>query len=188
MKVTEEGVDISPEERARIERASRQLVSYANFLRWAANFKRTEMVRHNQHDKIMLLSVVQSGRFSFAIDGDTLFIGVQKFEAVWMLSMPFSSAYVSDRLYLSVDSVTCIDSKLPSLVLGIFVDSASKRRQMQACKQVQLIRVDVLNGAVDSVGGTMGGLGFALTCGEIVARLKDVESDKQKQLDMSRFF
>lgn len=101
----DEGPKISPEERARIAKSARQLASYVNFLRWAANFRRDEIARHPSHDRVMLLSPMQSGRFSFALEGQTLLLGVQPFEAAWAASMPFDCAYVSDRLYLSVQGV-----------------------------------------------------------------------------------
>ncbi|WP_240533886.1 hypothetical protein [Aeromonas veronii] len=115
----DEGPQISPEERARIAKSARQVAAYANFLRWTANFRRDEVVKHPNHDRVMLLSPMQSGRFSFAIEGDTLLLGVQDFEAAWMAAMPFDCAYVSDRLYLSVEGVACMDAKLPPLALGI---------------------------------------------------------------------
>lgn len=34
-----------------------------------------------------------------------MYVGVQPFEAAWASCMPFEAAYVSDRLYLSVEGV-----------------------------------------------------------------------------------
>lgn len=58
----DEGPQISPEERARIAKSARQVAAYANFLRWTANFRRDEVVKHPNHDRVMLLSPMQSGK------------------------------------------------------------------------------------------------------------------------------
>lgn len=178
---------ISPEERARIAKSARQMAAYANFLRWAANFRRDEVVKHPNHDRVMLLSPVQSGRFSFAIEGDTLLLGVQDFEAAWMAAMPFDSAYVSDRLYLSVEGVACMDAKFPPLALGIFVDDAAKRRAMSAARFVQPVRISVRDGCIAEVGRALG-LGFPIRQGDVIKQLVVAAKEKLRQQDMGRFF
>lgn len=183
----DDGPEISPEDQARIAKSSRQLISYANFLRWAANFRKDEIRKHPNHDKVMLLSPMQSGRFSFAVEGETLLLGVQPFEAVWMVSMPFECAYVSDRLYLTVEGIGCMDAKLPPLSLGIFVDDSKKRAKMKACNFVQPVQVSINGGKVDDVGRALG-VGFPLKDGDIIKQLALNEQAKMKQLDMGRFF
>lgn len=178
---------ISPEDRLRFEKSARQIAAYANFLRWTVNFKRDEIIRHPSHNRIMLLSPMQSGRFSFAIEGGTLLLGIQDFEAAWMASMPFDSAYVSDRLYLSVEGVSCMDAKLPSLILGIFVDDPVKRAAMSKARFVQLTRVEVREGLVEGVGGAYG-LGFPMRSGDVVKQLAAAEKEKLRQADVGRFF
>jgi len=178
---------ISPEDRQRIAKAARQVAAYTNFLRWAANFNSDEVIRHPGHDKVMLLSPMQSGRFSFAVTGETLMLGVQDFEAVWMSVMPFDCAYVSDRLYLSVEGVACMDAKLPPLALGIFVDDPAKRANMAATKFVQPIRVKVRDGRVTEVGRAFG-LGFPVRQGDVVKQLAVAAKEKLRQQDMGRFF
>lgn len=183
----DEGPQISPEERARIARSARQVAAYANFLRWTANFRRDEVVKHPNHDRVMLLSPMQSGRFSFAIEGDTLLLGVQDFEAAWMAAMPFDCAYVSDRLYLSVEGVACMDAKLPPLALGIFVDDPVKRAAMSAARFVQPTRVHVRDGRIAEVGRAFG-LGFPVKQGDVIKQLVVAAKEKLRQQDMGRFF
>lgn len=183
----DEGPKISPQERARLARSARQVAAYANFLRWAANFRRDEVLKHPNHDRVMLLSPMQSGRFCFAIEGDTLLLGVQDFEAVWMAAMPFDCAYVSDRLYLSVEGVACMDAKLPPLALGIFVDDPAKRAAMSAARFVQPTRVYVSDGRIADVGRAFG-LGFPMKQGDVIKQLVVAAKDKLRQQDMGRFF
>ena len=54
----DEGPQVSPEELARIERASRQFVSYTNFIRWATNFRADEIRAHPKHKAVKLLSPI----------------------------------------------------------------------------------------------------------------------------------
>ena len=183
----DEGPQISPEERARIAKSARQVAAYANFLRWTANFRRDEVVKHPNHDRVMLLSPMQSGRFSFAIEGDTLLLGVQDFEAAWMAAMPFDWAYVSDRLYLSVEGVACMDAKLPPLALGVFVDDPVKRAAMSAARFVQPTRVHVRDGRIVEVGRAFG-LGFPVKQGDVIKQLVVAAKEKLRQQDMGRFF
>jgi hypothetical protein len=183
----QEGPQISPEERARIAKAAKQVASYANFLRWNANFQKDELARHPRHDRIMLMSAMQSGRFSFSIEDDTVYLGVQPFEAVWMSYMPLDKAYVSDRLYLSIEGVACMDSKLPPLGIGLFVDDVAKRRKMALAKWLQPVQVKVQNGSVSAVERQLGPR-IPVVGADIIAALAAVAEAKLKQQDMSRFF
>lgn len=179
--------EISREERARFAKSAKQLVAYTNFLRWSANFPKEELRRHPQHDQVILLSPMQSSRFSFAMEGNTLLLGVQHFEAAWMAPMPFECAYVSDRLYLSVSGVTCMSAKLPPMTLGIFVNDSRKRAQMSTAEFVQPTRVTVQNGRIEEIGRAFG-LGFPLNPGNIIEGLVAREKARSKTMDVSRFF
>lgn len=183
----DEGPQISPEERARIAKAAKQVAAYANFLRWSANFQKDEFTRHPRHDRVILLSAMQSGRFSFAVEGDTIYLGVQPFEAVWLSTLPIDKVYVSDRLYLSIEGVACMDSKLPALGIGIFVDDQAKRAEMAAAKWLQPVRVEVSEGRVVSVDREIGPR-VPVTGSDIITALASVAKAKLKQQDMSRFF
>ena len=183
----DEGPQISPEERARIAKAVKQVAAYANFLRWSANFQKDEFSRHPRHDRVILLSPMQSGRFSFAVEGDTIYLGVQPFEAVWLATLPIDKVFVSDRLYLSIESVACMDSKLPALGVGIFVDDQAKRAEMAAAKWLQPVRVVVSDGRVASVDREIGAR-VPVTGTDIIGALASVAKAKLKQQDMSRFF
>nr|WP_228857652.1 hypothetical protein [Pseudomonas syringae]QOQ33386.1 hypothetical protein [Pseudomonas syringae pv. actinidiae] len=178
---------ISPEDQARIRKSARQVAAYANFLRWSANFRKDEIIRHPNHDRIAMLSPMQSGRFSFGVSESTLFLGVQDFEAAWFASMPFEAAYISDRLYLSVEGVACMDSKMPPLALGLFVDEAKKRKLMSSAKFIQAVRVWVEAGAVVEVGDYLGEP-IPIHEGSIVTQLFDTQQEKLRQKDMSRYF
>lgn len=178
--------ELSQEDKERIKKSALQLASYVNFMRWSANFKREEIKVHPTHGKkIFLLSVMQSGRFSFLIQGDTVILGVQGFECAWMASMPFACAYVDDRLYLQVDAVECLGAKMSGLTLGIFVDDEKKLSAMKMAKYLQLVRVSVHNGSVTEVGRAIG-LGFPIKSGLIKALKADV--DRIRQNDSGRFF
>lgn len=181
------GPATSADERARIARAARQVVAYAGFLRWAANFRRDEVLRHPEHDRVMLLSPMQSGRFSFALEGDTLYLGVQPFEAAWASYMPFEAAYVSDRLYLSVEGVNVMDARLPALALGIFVDEGRKRALMARARFVRFVQVSVRDGCVQEVGAPCSEA-FEMRSGDVVRQLRETRQAKAQQQDMGRFF
>jgi len=186
-KQDDDGPKISPEEAARIKRAAYQLASYANFLRWSANFQKDEVTRHPRHDRVMMLSPMQSARFAFAIEGDTLLLGVQPFEAIWVATMPFDRAYVSDRLYLSGDGVACMDNKLPPLGLGFFIDDQAKRKAMSEAKWLQPVRMRMQGGHVAAIDGAFGKR-IPLSGTDIIKALGDVAAAKLKQQDMSRFY
>lgn len=186
-KQDDDGPQISPEERARIAKAAKQVASYANFLRWAANFRKDEITRHAKSDRVMLLSAMLSGRFCFCVEGETAYLGVQPFEAPWFAAMPFEKAYISDRLFLSIESVGCIDSKLPALGLGIFADDSRKREQMARAKWLQAIRVRVADGRVIAVEQNLGPR-IPLLRQDIISGLAETAQARLKQQDMSRFF
>lgn len=186
-KQKDDAPKISPEDKKRIERSSRQLAAYTNFLRWAANFPKEEVQRHAASHQVMLLSPVQSGRFAFAIEGKTLLLGVQPFEAAWFANMPIEAAYISDRLYLEIDGVSCMSSQLLPLSLGIFVESEAKRRMMQAAEYVQPVRIWVKDGAVSEVGRALG-LGFPIRRGDIAKTLLEAKKAKMQQRDIGRYF
>jgi hypothetical protein len=135
----------------------------------------------------MLLSPMQSGRFSFALEGQTLMLGIQAFEAAWAACMPFECAYVSDRLYLSVQGVGCMNAKMPPLILGIFVDDPKKWALMASARFVQPTRVTVRNGAVAEVGRAVG-LGFPLKPGDVIKQLVVTAREQLRQQDMGRYF
>lgn len=183
----DDGPKISPEERARIAKAAKQVAAYANFLRWSANYQKDEVARHPSHDRVMLLSPMQSGHFSFCVDGDTVLLGVQPFEATWVSCMPFDKAYVSDRLYLAVESVNIMDNKMPQLVLGFFVDDQQKRQQMASAKWLQPVRVRAEGGRVVAVEREFGQR-VPLVSMDIISALSQASNAKLKQQDMSRFF
>lgn len=178
---------ISAEDQARVSKSARQVAAYANFLRWAANFRKDEIIRHPKHDRVMLLSPMQSGRFSFAVEESTLLLGVQPFEAAWIAAMPFEAAYVTDRLYLSVEGVACMDSRMPPLALGVFVDEARKRQLMASAEVIQPVRVWVENGVVIEVGDSVG-QPIPILEGDIVRQLFEAQQAKLRQQDMGRFF
>ena len=181
------GPQISQVEQARVSKAAKQVAAYANFLRWTSNFRKDEVLRHPNHDRIIMLSPMQSGRFSFAVDEDTLLLGVQPFEAAWMAAMPFEAAYVTDRLYLSVEGVACMDSRMPPLAIGIFVDESRKRQLMASAARIQPVRVSVIDGIVVDVGEYCGNT-VSIMEGDIVKSLFDAQQEKLRQQDMGRFF
>ena len=187
-KGDDDAPQISPEDRARIARSSRQLAAYANFLRWCSNFPREEVARHGRHSRVMMLSPMQSGRFAFATDEQgTAFLGVQPFEATWVATMPFDKAYVSDRLYLYVGGVNCMDNKLPELAIGIFLDDRSKRAAIESCQSLQPIRMEARHGRVASIGDPFG-VRLPVVKGDIIGDLAKQTQAKLKQQDVSRFF
>lgn len=179
--------DVSPEERARIARAAKQLAAYANFLRWCGNFPRDEVAFHPANRKIALLSLRQSARFSYAIEDATLFLGVQPFEAAWVTHMPFEAAYVSDRLYLQVNEVACMGAKLPALSVGIHVNSPSKRAAMGRARALQPVRVRVRQGHVVDVDSPLGAA-VPITSGDVVKLLAEQARQRAKKTDITRLF
>lgn len=183
----DEGPTISAEEMQRVEKGAKQLASYASFLRWSANFPRDEITTHPEHRQIMMLSPVQSGRFSFAMENDTILLGTQPFELAWMAHMPFDCAYVSDRLYLCVSGVSAMEVSFPPLALGIHISGPQKRTELTGARFVQPIEVQVHQGAVAAVG-RLHGLGFPVKPGNVTDGLLQAAKDRMRAQDMSRFF
>jgi len=183
----DQGPKVSPEDLARVERASRQFVSYTNFIRWATNFRADEIRAHPKHKAVKLLSPMQSGRFSFAIEGDTILLGTQEFEGVWMNTMPWDSGYVSDRLYLSVDSTKIMDASLHALVLGFFIDDEAKRTRMRNAKYVQIVPVTAEDGRVVDVKRALG-LGFPIRSGDVVNDLRAQAQERIRGQDAAKWF
>lgn len=186
-KKDDEGPQISPEERARFAKAAKQVVSYANFLRWAANFRKDEIARHPKADNVVLLSPMLSGRFSFCIEGDVAYLGSQSFEAAWLAAMPIEKAYVADRLYLAIDGVACMDGKLSRLAIGIFADDQNKRARLATAKWLQVVKVRVDAGRVVGVEQNIGGR-IPLVRQDVVSGLAEAAKMRLQQQDMSRYF
>jgi len=178
---------VSAEDKARIERAAQQMCGTVNFMRWAANFRRDEIRVHPSHKEVFLLSAVQSGRFSFAVDGDTIMLGVQSFEEPWAMALPFDAAYVSDRLYLSLERSAVMDAKLLPMSIGLFIDEESKRAQLRSAKYVQPVRVSVDEGRVINVGRP-NGLGFPIKEGDVVKELRTAARERVRTNDLGRWF
>ena len=171
---------------SRIDRAAKQLAAYTLFLRWSSNFPKEELVRHPRDARVMLLSPMQSGRFTFALDDETVYLGVQSFEAAWLATLPIDQVHVSDRLYLSVNGVNCIDSKLPPLAIGIFVDDAGKRSAMSSARWLQPVHLQVAAGQVTAVGELLGSRA-PVSATDIVGSRAQVAREHVAQQDMSRF-
>lgn len=179
--------DISTPDRDRIRKGTRLLAGYVNFLRWAGNFRRDEVTRHPRHGQVMMLSPLQSGRFAFAIEERRLLLGAQAFEMAWLATMPFETAHVSDRLYLSTPGVQCLDVDLPALTVGIFCDQRDKREQMAACSHVDPVEIRVAAGQVTDVGSPVG-QGIPIRPGDVVADLQQQSRLQQDRSNLSRFF
>ena len=186
-KEGDDGPKIRPEDQRRISKGARQFASYAAFLRWCANFPRNEVSKHPSHLQVMMLSPVQSGRFAFAVEGSTIMLGTQAFEAAWMEHMPFDCAYISDRLYLCVTGVSLMEVNFPPLALGIDVPDPVKRSQLAQGRFVQPVGIEVGNGSVTSVGRPYG-LGFPVKQGDVAAGLLEASAARMRSQDMSRFF
>ena len=181
-----EATGISPKEQERIRKAARQVVAFVKFLRWSTNFPRNEICSHPNHDRVMMLSSMQSARFAFGIDDDVLLLGVQDFEAVWFAEMPFTCAYISDRIYLSVDGTNCIGTKLPPLAIGIFVDDPVKCVEMSKARILRSVAITVRNGEVVSVGHALGP-DVSILPGDIVQTFSEAQSEKLQKMDMRRY-
>jgi hypothetical protein len=187
MATSNDDLQLSPEARARYAKSARQLAAYVTFIRWTVNFKRDEITRHPRHDRVLLLSPMQSSRFSFATEDETLLLGVQPFEAAWLTAMPFDCLYVADRLYLTVEGVACMNAVMPTLSLGIFVDDTAKLSAMAACKFVQPTHVTVDDGRVATVGQSCGDR-FRVKTGDVIKQLAAADKAKLSTQDASRFF
>jgi len=170
----------------RVRKAAQQLVSYTTFMKWASNFKKGEILRHPRHNQVFNLSPMQSARFCFAADGDTVFIGAQDFEAAWLAHLPLDKAFISDRLYVSVTSVNCMDSKFPPLAIGFFIDDAAKRKLIADAKNIQIVPVTVKNGKVIDHGRAKASP-IPLVLGDVINHLFNAQQTAMKKQDMSRF-
>lgn len=178
---------LSEADRARFKKAALQTVACMNFMRWAANFRRDEVILHPQHDSVMLLSPLQSSRFSYAVQNDTVMLGVQHFEAAWMQAMPIEAAYITDRIYLRVREVPILNTKMPELIIGIYVNNSKKLAEMASASVLQPVRVDVCDGQVTTVGRALG-VGYPIVKKDIIKALKDEAKGRRDQLDVGRFF
>lgn len=182
----DEGPQISEEEMKRVRKAAQQLASYTNFMKWSANFKKGEVSKHPRHNQVFMLSPMQSSRFCFAVDGGTVFIGAQDFEAAWLAHLPLDKAFISDRLYVSVTAVSCMDSKFPPLAIGFFIDDMAKRKLIGDAKNLQIIPVTVKNGKVVDHGRAKTSP-IPLVIGDVITHLFDAQQTAMKKQDMSRF-
>lgn len=179
--------EISEEDKKRIQKATTLLAAYTNFMRWAGNFRRDEIKRHPRHGSVVMLSPLQSSRFAFSTEGSTLLLGAQRFEMAWLTVMPFESAYVSDRLYLSTTGAECMDVTLPPLTVGFFCDQKAKREQMAKCSYVVPVEITVSEGSVTDVGRPQG-LGIPMKQGDVVAVLNEAAKEAMNRRDLARFF
>ena len=179
--------EISEEDKKRLQKATTLLAAYTNFMRWAGNFRRDEIKRHPRHGSVVMLSPLQSSRFAFSTEGSTLLLGAQRFEMAWLSALPFESAYVSDRLYLSTTGAQCMDVTLPPLTVGFFCDQKAKREQMAKCSYVVPVEITVSEGAVTDVGRPQG-LGIQMKQGDVVAVLNEAAKEAMNRRDLARFF
>lgn len=179
--------DTPDTDRDRIRKATHLLAAYVNFMRWAGNFRRDEVTRHPRHGQVMMLSPLQSGRFAFAIEDRRLLLGAQAFEMAWLATMPFETAHVGDRLYLSTAGAQCLDVELPALTLGIFCDLREKREQMAGCSHVVPVEIRVAAGRVTDVAPPAG-QGIPLMPGDVVAALQEQSRQQQDRRNLARFF
>lgn len=175
---------VSAEDALRIAKAARQLAAYTNFLRWCANFPKDEVSHHPRCKHVILLSPMQSGRFAFRIRGLTVELGVQPFELAWMSCMPFDKAYLTDRLYLSVDGVACLDSGLTSMGIGIFVDDELKRKALAAMTSLRIVEVRVNSGKLTPADRE---IGTPLTVSTEDIAIVLTARARLRQKDVSRF-
>lgn len=179
--------EISEQDKKRLQKATTLLAAYVNFMRWASNFRRDEITRHPRHGAVMMLSPMQSSRFAFAVEGSTTLLGAQPFEMAWLSVMPFESAYVSDRLYLSTTGTQCMEVALPPITIGIFCDQKSKRDQMAESSYIVPVEMSVSEGHITHVGRP-DGLGIAIKTGDVVAALNEAAKAAQNSRDLARFF
>lgn len=178
---------LTPEQQARIEKAAKQLIGCATFLKWTLAYPKNSIDAHSNSSKIKLLSVVQSGCFAFSLQDETLFLGVQDMERGWFNVMPFSFAVLSDRLYLLVDSVQCLGKKIPALGLGIFVDNDWKIEQLKKANKIQFISIKAEEGEVIEVGKTFGDE-VDLYHEDVIQFLKARTEQGVSDLDLNRLF
>ena len=179
--------EIPEEDKKRLQKATTLLTAYTNFMRWAGNFRRDEIKRHPRHASVVMLSTMQSSRFAFAVEGSSLLLAAQPFEMTWLSAMPFDSAYVSDRLYLSTDGAQCMEVNLPPLTIGIWCDQKAKREEMAQANYVVPVEMTVYEGQITDVGRPQG-LGIKIKRGDVVAALNEATRERQNSRDMARYF
>lgn len=179
--------EIPEEDKKRLQKATTLLTAYTNFMRWAGNFRRDEIKRHPRHSSVMMLSTMQSSRFAFAVDGSTLLLAAQPFEMTWLSAMPFDSAYVSDRLYLSTDGAQCMEVNLPPLTIGIWCDQRAKREEMAQANYLVPVEMNVYEGEITDVGRPQS-MGIKIKKGDVVAALNEAARDRQNSRDLARIF
>jgi hypothetical protein len=87
---------------------------------------------------------------------------------------------------LSVDNTNCVNTELPALALGIFVDDPGKCAEMAKARILQPVSITVRDGQVVSAGRALG-LGVPLKAGDIIQALNIERQEKLQQQDMRRF-
>lgn len=179
---------LSPLDKERVLFAANILPAYANFLRWTTNFPKESVSIHPNHNNVILLSPMLSGRFCFTVANDSLILGVQDFEMAWIRAMPFHCAYLSDRLYLSNLGAPCMNFFIPSLAIGIFVDSKEKIKDMANAVHLQVLKVDIKDGCVDKTAAHTNPMKIPIHKTDIIKELLAMEKSKMKKQDISRFF
>lgn len=127
---------------------AQRLFSCVNFLRWSTNFPQFETQCHSNSQKIIQLSAMQSGYFSFRVDPDSgnAHVGAQAFEAKWLEHLPITNAFVHDRLYLHVEQMECLGESLNEMMIGIFIDSEKKLAQLKKASHLLFDLVEVEQG------------------------------------------
>lgn len=180
-------LEIPEEDRKRIQKATSLLAGYINFMRWAGNFRQNEIQKHPRHANIVMLSPLQSSRFAYSVQGSTLLLGTQHFELAWLTVLPFEVAYVSDRLYLSVSGVRCLEVGLPPITIGLWFNHKSKLEEISACSYVTPVEMTVIDGVVTDVGRPLG-LGIPVKKADVVAALQQEAKEAMNQTDLTRFF
>ena len=149
-------LNISPEKAEQIKKGAHQLIGYAQFLKWTTYFPAYTVSNNKDSTMIKELSVTQSNHFSFALNEDVLYLGVQKREQSWLEIIPFSLSIITDRLYLIVDSVQFLDKSIPNLGIGIFIDSKWKVELINQANYLQFIEIEIKDGEVKNVGQEFG--------------------------------
>lgn len=177
---------ISEQDRARLQRSAAQLAAYTTFIRWSASFARDEVQTDSRHGHVLRLSVVQSSRFSFAVENEIAYLGVQATEAAWFRWMPFDAAYVSDRLYLVVNGIHTFRSKIPRMALGIFIDGESKRAAIARAQSVQGISVAAAGGEIVEIGDCVGAA-IPLQRADVATALRADDHARVAARDFTRF-
>lgn len=179
--------EISEEDKKRLQKATTLLAAYTNFMRWAANFRRDEITKHPRHASVVMLSTMQSSRFAFAVEGSSLLLAAQPFEMAWLSAMPFDSAYVSDRLYLSTEGAQAMDVNLPPITIGIWCDQRAKREAMAQASYVVPVDMTVYEGQITEVGRPTS-MGIKIKQGDVVTALNDAARARQNSRDLARYF